>query len=135
MLLILLTFFLITATISGRTRTLSFLPHWPNQFSQPAGKSFSPGVKWPSGIVPYEIEASFTPENRTELELAFAEYHLKTCIRFTPKTDTDQDYILLRIDDSVCGEADTCKVGGGQEVLFGSQCRPGAQRRSVMVHE
>lgn len=53
------------------------------------------------------------------------------CVRFVAKLPTDNDYVQILSDDTICGLAVLCRVGGAQFAKFGGSCMNSA----VMTHE
>ncbi|CAL8136233.1 unnamed protein product [Orchesella dallaii] len=88
-------------------------------------------TKWPKGKVTYKLDATLTAADIIEVRKAFNEYHTKTCIQFLPWEQGDVDFVNIERNDSVCGVAHVCKIGGYQFAQFGGNCRT----MSTMVHE
>ncbi|ODM94824.1 Zinc metalloproteinase nas-14 [Orchesella cincta] len=86
---------------------------------------------WPNGVVKYKLHASLTLRDTTEVQNAFEEFHTKTCIRFEPWQEGDLDFVSIEVNNSVCGAANVCKIGGYQVVQFGKDCRSKAN----IVHQ
>ncbi|ODM95154.1 Zinc metalloproteinase nas-1 [Orchesella cincta] len=86
---------------------------------------------WPSGIVKYKLHQTLSFNDILEVKKAFDEYHTKTCIRFQPAKDDDQDFVSIELDNDICGKAHVCKQGGYQYAKFGGECR----NMATMVHE
>ena len=40
------------------------------------------GLLWPDGVIPYEIDPDFPPEQRARLARIQTEFHHRTCIRY-----------------------------------------------------
>ncbi|CAB3402251.1 unnamed protein product [Caenorhabditis bovis] len=85
--------------------------------------------KWPNGRVPYILSAAYTSAQRAVLAKAFDAYAKKTCIRFVPKSPTDQDYIVIQKLDGCY--ADFSRVGGRQQVSLADECID----YSTIIHE
>ncbi|ODM95153.1 Zinc metalloproteinase nas-1, partial [Orchesella cincta] len=92
------------------------------------------GQLWPSGIVKYKLNQTLSFNDIIEVKKAFDEYHTKTCIRFEPATEDDQDYVSIEMDSELEGGlANVCKNqnGGYQFARFGGESR----NMATMVHE
>ncbi|KAH8363503.1 hypothetical protein KR084_010959, partial [Drosophila pseudotakahashii] len=91
----------------------------------------APSLRWPGGVVPFEIEGNFTNEERSKIYRAMQEYHKRTCVRFTPRTK-EEDYISIVSGKSGCSSA-IGRIGGRQEVNLQL---PGCLRRiGTAIHE
>jgi len=95
------------------------------QNSNPKGKI------WPNGVVKYKFHETLTLWDISEVRKAFEEFHTKTCIRFEPWREGDNNFVSIEVDDSICGKANVCLIGGYQFARFGGQCRTMA----AMVHQ
>lgn len=62
---------------------------------------------------------------------AIENYQSKTCVRFDPRQPGDSDYVEILRDDTTCGLAHVCRIGGPQFAKFGGGCISAA----VMSHE
>jgi hypothetical protein len=71
-------------------------------------------TRWPAGVIPYKIEATFTANDLKIFEKALQAYHTKTCIRFKPYT-TEKDYIAITNNNAGCYSA-VGRIGGRQVV-------------------
>ncbi|EDV92507.1 zinc metalloproteinase nas-4 [Drosophila grimshawi] len=71
-------------------------------------------TRWPGGVVPYDIRGTFASQELGVIQHAFNEYHLKTCVRFKPRT-TERDYISIVNGKSGCWSS-IGRLGGRQEV-------------------
>ncbi len=84
--------------------------------------------RWPNGRVPYTIDAAFTSKERVIITQAIQEIMSKSCIVFTEKTGSDQDFVHIYTDDSPgCYANDHYTKGLGQHGIH--LARPGC-----MVH-
>ncbi|XP_037032580.1 zinc metalloproteinase nas-4-like isoform X2 [Bradysia coprophila] len=91
-------------------------------------------TRWPNATVPFEIVGDFgkflnnpinikpiKPGTRLDarqmdtLEKAINAYHENTCLKFTPRTSSDTDYISIQGTDSGCWSS-VGRVGGRQVV-------------------
>ncbi|XP_055373694.1 zinc metalloproteinase nas-4-like [Condylostylus longicornis] len=70
--------------------------------------------RWPNNTIPYLIEGTFTLDELDKLRIGFNEYHIKTCIRFIPRT-IETDYITIVNGKSGCWSS-IGKIGGRQEI-------------------
>uniref|UniRef100_A0A0N5AQI8 Metalloendopeptidase n=1 Tax=Syphacia muris TaxID=451379 RepID=A0A0N5AQI8_9BILA len=76
--------------------------------------------KWPNGRIPYVISSQYNERERAVLARAFQEYHTKTCIRFSPRTAYDKDYLYIgKIDGCF---SDVGRAGGRQELSLDDGC-------------
>uniref|UniRef100_A0A915ANV2 Metalloendopeptidase n=1 Tax=Parascaris univalens TaxID=6257 RepID=A0A915ANV2_PARUN len=66
---------------------------------------------------------------RAKIADVFEEYTKFTCIKFTPKTDEDYDYIHIFPDDGCYSMVG--RVGGRQEVSLASGCL----EKGIIIHE
>jgi len=89
------------------------------------------GMRWLDGKVKYTLDRSLNHHDKQEVSKAMAEYHAKTCVRFEPKQSSDPDYVNIEIDNSVCGVAQVCRIGGKQFARIGKNCRS----MPTIVHE
>lgn len=65
------------------------------------------------------------------IEMAFNEYHTRTCIRFRPRNN-ERDYIVLTNGNSGCWSS-VGRIGGRQEVNFQT---PGCMVKiGTVIHE
>lgn len=71
--------------------------------------------RWPKGRVPYEISPSFDAKSRSLILQAMEQYHKHTCIRFTPRTKTDYDYVYFTNTNTGCWSS-VGRIGGRQEL-------------------
>ncbi|XP_066601246.1 seminal metalloprotease 1 [Prorops nasuta] len=89
-------------------------------------------MRWHGGVVPYYIvEDDFDQEDIKIIEGAFMEYHNKTCLRFRPYKETDQDYVKIQSKNSGCWSL-VGRHGEGQ--LLNLQ-NPGCVHHGVVIHE
>ncbi|CAL4257055.1 unnamed protein product, partial [Meganyctiphanes norvegica] len=50
---------------------------------------------WAGGVVPYVISASFNSRERKVIGAAFKSFHRNTCLRFLPRSTSQNDYIYI----------------------------------------
>ncbi|KAH7731008.1 astacin protease precursor [Aphelenchoides avenae] len=85
--------------------------------------------KWPNGRIPYVLSAQYNERERAILARAFQEYHARTCIRFTPKTAFDRDFLYIgKIDGCY---SDVGRAGGRQELSLDDGCL----QYDTIIHE
>lgn len=86
-------------------------------------------LKWPEGIIPYQIESSHF--NRSAIEAAVSYLNTHTNLVFREKRDSDRDYIYL--DDDHPGEcwSRIGRQGGRQEISIGTGCT----KLGIVMHE
>ncbi|XP_063709123.1 zinc metalloproteinase nas-4-like [Culicoides brevitarsis] len=59
--------------------------------------------RWPGGVIPYEISRSFSAGARNLIvSQCFEAYHRNTCIRFRPRTASDENYLFVDNQHSGC---------------------------------
>ncbi|VDM44031.1 unnamed protein product [Toxocara canis] len=76
--------------------------------------------KWPNARIPYVISSQYNERERAVLARAFQEYHTRTCIRFSPRTAFDHDYLYIgKIDGCF---SDVGRAGGRQELSLDNGC-------------
>ncbi|XP_037032940.1 zinc metalloproteinase nas-8-like [Bradysia coprophila] len=86
---------------------------------------------WPNARVPYTLDPDFDENQRVQVARAIENYQSKTCVRFDPKQPEDNDFVEILRDDTTCGLAHVCRIGGPQFAKFGGGCISAA----VMSHE
>ena len=80
--------------------------------------------RWPNGRVPYTIDAAFSPGERIIVAQALAELEEKSCIKFSAKTGSDQDFLhIYTTTGSGCFAMDHYRKGLGQHGVH--LARPG----------
>ncbi|KAI1714513.1 astacin (Peptidase family m12A) domain-containing protein [Ditylenchus destructor] len=76
--------------------------------------------KWQNGRIPYVLSTQYSERERAILARAFQEYHTRTCIRFTPRTAYDRDFLYIgKIDGCY---SDVGRAGGKQELSLDDGC-------------
>ncbi|KAJ6648309.1 Zinc metalloproteinase nas-7 [Pseudolycoriella hygida] len=86
---------------------------------------------WPNARVPYTLDPGFDDNQRVLVARAIENYHSKTCVRFEPRQPEDPDFVEILRDDTTCGVAHVCRIGGPQFAKFGGGCISAP----VMTHE
>lgn len=86
---------------------------------------------WPNARVPYTLDPGFDDNQRVQVARAIENYQSRTCVRFDPKQPEDNDFVEILRDDTTCGLAHVCRIGGPQFAKFGGGCISAA----VMSHE
>lgn len=86
---------------------------------------------WPNARVPYTLDPDFDDNQRVQVARAIENYHSRTCVRFVPREPEDNDFVEILRDDTTCGLAHVCRIGGPQFAKFGGGCISAA----VMSHE
>ena len=92
----------------------------------------SPSHLWPGAVIPYEIDASVTPQNRELVLWAVAHVSAESVVTVRPRTPVDADYVVFTQTGDVHGGCASYvgKKGGTQEVWVG-----GCTVRGSVVHE
>ncbi|XP_029177907.1 zinc metalloproteinase nas-14-like [Nylanderia fulva] len=100
----------------------------------PSGKNglLDATARWPGGVVPFFIQEDDFDRDQIELiKEAMKEYHEKTCLRFRPYKDTDEDYVSIQAKKSGCWSL-VGRHGQGQVLNLQN---PGCVHHGVVVHE
>lgn len=84
---------------------------------------------WPKGRVPYIIHESFKPLLRKRLKQAIRNFNHYTCIRYVPKAEGDEDYVVFK-DGKGCSSS-VGRAGGPQDVHLAEGC----ERIGTVQHE
>ncbi|XP_060842153.1 zinc metalloproteinase nas-13-like [Rhopalosiphum padi] len=88
--------------------------------------------RWPKGIIPYEISPSFGSSDRQMILSSIDEYKKLTCLKFTPRTSYDTDYIYFTNGNTGCWSS-VGKIGGRQEINLQT---PGClSKKGTVMHE
>ncbi|VVC38250.1 Hypothetical protein CINCED_3A001724 [Cinara cedri] len=88
--------------------------------------------RWPKGVIPYEISPYFASNDRQMILSAIDEYKKLTCLKFTPRTSSDADYIYFTNGNTGCWSS-VGKIGGRQEVNLQT---PGClSKKGTVIHE
>lgn len=88
--------------------------------------------RWHNAIMPFEIMGSFDARSMDLIEKAITAYHDNTCIKFTPRSHTDLDYISIQSSSSGCWSS-VGRTGGRQIVNLQS---PGCTTKvGTIIHE
>jgi len=81
--------------------------------------------KWPVRDrvvhVPYTISRRMTNEKSDDINRAIQEYSSKTCVRFTPRTDTDDDYVYFH-HYNLCKSTVGKNLKGGKHKVYVGAC-------------
>ncbi|VDK18477.1 unnamed protein product [Anisakis simplex] len=77
--------------------------------------------RWPSGRVPYTISSQFNQKARATIAAAMEDYKKHTCIHWTPKSSSDNDYVHI-VPGQGCGQQ---KLNLGQGCLY----------KGIIMHE
>ncbi|XP_033220934.1 astacin-like [Belonocnema kinseyi] len=89
-------------------------------------------LRWTDGVVPYFLkEEDFEKEEIAVIMGAIKEYHNKTCLRFRPYKESDQDYVTVQGSDSGCWSS----VGRQRKGQILNLQTPNCVRHGVAVHE
>ncbi|EFX86897.1 hypothetical protein DAPPUDRAFT_97051 [Daphnia pulex] len=101
--------------------------------TQTGRKNFlSSRERWPDAKIPYEISATYTPEQREIIAFGMKAFHNKTCIRFVRRT-TEENYIRIKKTGKGCW-SDIGMTSLKQTVSLDDRCilsgAPG-----VVIHE
>lgn len=72
--------------------------------------------RWPDGVIPYEVSASFSARGRSLIVHQCLEaYHKHTCIKFRPRKATDENYLVIDNQSSGCWSS--VGMNRGRQVL------------------
>jgi len=85
--------------------------------------------RWPNAVIPYTISGVFNGQERAFIAAAMREYHMKTCIKFMPRTN-QRSYIRI-IRGQGCS-SHVGRQGGAQQVSLGQGCLRG---KGTAIHE
>jgi len=78
------------------------------------------GLKWPGGVVYYEIEEEFPLQHRKMLAEAMGEFVNRTCISFR-KRRKEKDYVVFSSKRNECS-SNIGRSGGRQVIMVGPHC-------------
>lgn len=85
---------------------------------------------WPDGIIPYEIDAGFSPEQTQKIDAAIREWNEKTVISLQPRSE-QADYARFTATDSGYCRAKVGVVGGETGIYI----PPGGCSVTNLIHE
>ena len=91
--------------------------------------------RWPNGRVPYTIDVAFSPKERLIIAQALSELEDKSCIKFSEKTGSDQDFVhIYTTTGSGCFAFDHYRKGLGQHGIHLARpgCMVGTRNMSYM---
>ncbi len=87
--------------------------------------------RWPNGVMPYEIDASVSPDKRAMIDWAVAHVSAATVLKPRPRTAGDADYLQFTQASGAHGcSSYVGRIGGGQAVRVS-----GCGVRGSVVHE
>lgn len=96
--------------------------------------SMAQGFKnlWPGGLIPYTMSQYYNDKGRTAIFEAMRSFHRKTCVRFIPKRDNDENYVHF-MPKSKCASK-RGMVGSKQRIFLGPKCldQPGNPEHEIM---
>ncbi|CAO4372075.1 unnamed protein product [Caenorhabditis nigoni] len=110
--------------IDGVDPNLLKLPEGPVLFNALKNKQLT----WENGVIPYEMDTAFSPNEVKIMEKAFDSYRRSTCIRFE-KREGQTDY--LNIVKGYGCYSQVGRTGGKQEISLGRGCF----FHEIIVHE
>jgi len=87
------------------------------------------GGRWPGGKVPYVITSSIGQTGRSAIAQAIAQYHSKTCLRFSRRTN-EQSYISFYRGNG-CSSPVGYRYGRRNDISLAGGC----QRSGIVMHE
>ena len=76
--------------------------------------------RWPDGKIPYVMEDKFTEDERAAIARGIMLLQERTCIRFEPRDNTEEDYVLIRRGPGCA--AHVGRIGGQQWIILGDGC-------------
>lgn len=89
--------------------------------------------RWTNATIPFYIEESHFNDSEVETILsAIKEFHTKTCLRFTPYTLTDNNWVFITGNESGCWSSVGMIGEGGQQLNVNS---PKCVRKGIVIHE
>ena len=99
--------------------------------AHPNGAGGAGTTPWPSGVIPYEFDATVTAAHQEQFVDAASEWSAFANVTFVPRT-SQTDYVTVHDDPSISGGNSFVGVKGGQQfVNIGSS----SWNRSTVLHE
>jgi len=100
-------------------------------------ETYQAGIKdtryrWPNKIFPFNINGTFSANDRATIQKAMTMISNKTCIRFKQRTN-EKDYVSIENADSGCYSY-VGRIGGKQILNLGSGCVYKAIPAHEMIH-
>ncbi|KFB39559.1 AGAP008510-PA-like protein [Anopheles sinensis] len=90
--------------------------------------------RWPNAIVPYSISTkSFKPNEIRTIQEAMSVFHMKTCVRFMPRTPQSQYYVRITSNNAGCYASVGRQLDNGQNVM--NLQTPACLTRGTPIHE
>jgi len=91
--------------------------------------------RWPSGVVPYTIENTFSADHRAVIQAGIDDITAKTCVTFREKVSTDEDWMeIISTGASGCS-ANAAYYGPGHGAHSVKLMLNGCVHISVVIHE
>ncbi|KAF2883724.1 hypothetical protein ILUMI_22452 [Ignelater luminosus] len=87
--------------------------------------------RWPGGVVPFEINGTYSEEQREMIKKAMMEFHKQTCIRFRKRKPGDSDWIWITNAKTGCYTS-IGRLGGLQTVNLQA---PACLLHGTVMHE
>lgn len=84
---------------------------------------------WPDQRIPYVLSRHYNKKARSLIARAFEIYHKRTCLKFEPKTEKEENFIYIFPGPACYSRVG--KVGGMQELSLGTGC----VHLGVIIHE
>ncbi|TRY70568.1 hypothetical protein TCAL_06112 [Tigriopus californicus] len=90
--------------------------------------------RWPNNRIPYSMDYRFTSEERVIIAQAFQHIEENSCVTFSAKTGSDQDFVHLYLGEHMgCFADDHYQAGKGQHIVHLN--RPICMYSQVIAHE
>ncbi|CEF59375.1 Astacin-like metalloendopeptidase [Strongyloides ratti] len=92
------------------------------------------GRLWPNGLIPYEIDETFSGKHYKLFQMAMRLWMNLTCLTFIPKTDGSlltKDYIYFTADECGCCSYVGKHMDGKQIISIGRKC----DKFGIVLHE
>jgi len=93
----------------------------------------NPNLRWPGGIVVYELDSTFSALDLAKIWAGLAELANHTCITYRPRELADADWVFIQNGANGTGcFSSVGKVGGRQTLNLEPRC---VDRHGTIIHE